>query len=545
MKKLLAVLLALALMLGACCAFAENVENPDLKNAASYLFMLYKNAKRSEPTATPADYTVLGVVAVDGVEYAVEWTADSETIKIVPNDDKTVTIDVDDKNPEEVNYVLTATVKDENGNTYPVSFERMVPAAFIMDAGMSYADIVDYIYTLQDGQATEETFRLFGTIVKIPTAWSEEYKNITVDIAVAGKEDMPVQCYRLSGEGADKLQVGDQITVEGIVKNYKGLIEFDKGCQLIGMGEIVSQKAIVEAAYAVQDGNAMPYPTALMGEIIRIPTAWSEEYKNITVDIVCDGLEEMPIQCYRLTGEGAADLKVGDVIGVFGTIKNYKGLIEFDKGCQLIPAESAKDVRTVLGAYNLQDGDAETTAKTLTGTIIRIPTAWSPDYKNITVDMEIAGLADYPIQCYRLSGEGADTLAEGDVITVTGTLKNYKGTIEFDKGCQLVAKAEAAAEEVAAEEPAVEEPVAEEPAVEEPAAEAEEEFTPVLAATIGEAILRSGPATSYEILDVLEYQQLLVAQEVVPGEDGTGDWYKVWYKGLDGYIAAGMMELWD
>jgi len=272
-----------------------------------------------------------------------------------------------------------------------------------------------------------------------------------------------------------------------------------------------------------------------MGEIIRIPTAWSEEYKNITVDIVCDGLEEMPIQCYRLTGEGAADLKVGDVIGVFGTIKNYKGLIEFDKGCQLIPAESAKDVRTVLGAYNLQDGDAETTAKTLTGTIIRIPTAWSPDYKNITVDMEIAGLADYPIQCYRLSGEGADTLAEGDVITVTGTLKNYKGTIEFDKGCQLVAKVEAAAEEVAAEEPVAE----------EPAAEAEEEFTPVLAATLGEAILRSGPATSYEILDVLEYQQLLVAQEVVPGEDGTGDWYKVWYKGLDGYIAAGMMELWD
>ena len=42
MKKILAVLLALALMLGACCAFAETAENPDLKNAASYLFMLYK-----------------------------------------------------------------------------------------------------------------------------------------------------------------------------------------------------------------------------------------------------------------------------------------------------------------------------------------------------------------------------------------------------------------------------------------------------------------------------------------------------------------------
>ena len=29
-------------------------------------------------------------------------------------------------------------------------------------------------------------------------------------------------------------------------------------------------------------------------------------------------------------------------------------------------------------------------------------------------------------------------LAEGDVITVSGVIKNYKGTIEFDKGCTFV-----------------------------------------------------------------------------------------------------------
>ena len=73
----------------------------------------------------------------------------------------------------------------------------------------------------------------------------------------------------------------------------------------------------------------------------------------------------------------------------------------------------------------------------------------------------------------------------------------------------------------------------------------EEEFKPVLAATIGEAILRAGPATSYEILDIIEYQHLLVVREIVDSEDGTGSWYKVWYKGMDGYIAAGMMEIWD
>ena len=76
--------------------------------------------------------------------------------------------------------------------------------------------------------------------------------------------------------------------------------------------------------------------------------------------------------------------------------------------------------------------------------ITSIDTAWSDEYKNITVTIVPGGLTDYAVQCYRLSGEGAETLAVGDTITVSGTIKNYKGTIEFDKGCTLdaVVKAE-------------------------------------------------------------------------------------------------------
>ena len=47
----------------------------------------------------------------------------------------------------------------------------------------------------------------------------------------------------------------------------------------------------------------------------------------------------------------------------------------------------------------------------------------------------VGGLTEQPIQCYRLEGEGADALAVGDVISVTGLIKNYEGTIEFDAGC--------------------------------------------------------------------------------------------------------------
>ena len=433
MKKLIALIAVLALCLTAMPVLAE-ADNADLLSAKAYIYQMYKNPSRTDIKSTPADFDVIGSVPVDGVEYTIEWSADSDTIKVIVNEDGSVTIDVDENCSTELFYKLTATVKDAAGNTASVSFDRKVPASL---TGMSYDQIVDYAYTLVDGEKSVKAYRLYGTVTKIPTAYSEQYGNITVDIAVAGKEDMPIECYRLKGEGAADLKVGDQITVEGYFKNYKGLIEFDAGCILVGYGEIVSQQAILDAAYQLLDGEKMASPTALKGVIVKIPSAYSEEYGNITVDIVCDGKEDMPIECYRLTGEGAKDLAVGDEIAVFGQIKNYKGLIEFDKGCKLIPVGTENDVRTAVAAYGLLDGEAMTSAKTLTGVVASIDTAYSPDYKNITVTIVVAGLEDYKVQCYRLSGEGAENLAVGDTITVTGTLKNYKGTIEFDKGCTL------------------------------------------------------------------------------------------------------------
>ncbi len=430
MKKLLALIVLSAMMLSGF-AFAESTD-PMLANACSYLRLMYKN----QPETTPVDYTVVGVVNIGGTEFDIEWSADVESVKFVYGDDKMVTVDIDDKNPEEVAYVLTATLKNEKGETASVSFNHKVPAAMILE-GLSYEEIVAAAYTLEEGLAMEEAQRLYGVITKIDTPYSEQYGNITVTIQIGDLADQPIQCYRLKGEGADKLAVGDAITVEGIMKNYKGTIEFDAGCVLVGMGEIVSQQAILDAAYALEEGAAMPAKTALWGVIASIDTAYSEQYGNITVTIICDGKTEQPIQCYRLKGEGAAALAVGDEIAVYGTMKNYKGTIEFDAGCTLVPVDAVVDVRAALSAYTIEEGMSATSESTMTGVISKIDTAWSEDYQNITVTMIVGGMEDYPIMCYRLKGEGAKDLAIGDTITVTGTMKNYKGTIEFDAGCVL------------------------------------------------------------------------------------------------------------
>ncbi len=411
----------------------EAVADPALKDAKSYLYLMYKNS----PVTTASDYEVVGRVMIGAVAYPIEWTADSETVAFVYGENGFVTVDVDENNPEEVLYNLTATIKDANGFAESISFAHKVPAAMILE-GLSYEEIVAAAYTLEAGLAMEESQRLFGTVTKIDTPWSPDYQNITVTIQIGDLAEQPIMCYRLKGEGAENLAIGDQITVEGIIKNYKGTIEFDAGCVLVGYGEIVSQKALLEAAYALEAGLAMPAPTALSGVVSKIDTAWSEDYQNITVTIVCDGIEEMPIMCYRLKGEGAKELAVGDEIGVTGIIKNYKDTIEFDAGCVLVPAESVNDVRTVLGGYTLEEGLAQTSDSTVTGVISNIDTAWSEDYQNITVTIIVGGMEDKPMMCYRLKGEGAKDLAVGDTITVNGIIKNYKGTIEFDAGCQLL-----------------------------------------------------------------------------------------------------------
>ena len=417
-------------------AAKEAKEAQALESARAYLKELFDTSTKSNPeTRTPADYTVTDIVTIKGVEYPVTWSVDTDYVQVVAGENHIVTIKVATDAPTETHYVLKATVTNPNtGASLDLEIKHILPEG---QADPSMEEIVLNAYKLADGESMSKAVTLTGVITAIPTAYSEQYANITVNMQIGGMTDNIIQCYRLCGDGCATLAVGDEITVTGTIKNYKGTIEFNKPT-LVGMGYIPDQSAVVDAAYALAAGEAMKETQVLVGVITAIPTAYSEQYGNITVDMIPVG-DTRTVQCYRLTGEGVETLAVGDTIVVQGSIKNYKGTVEFDKNCVLLKdAKAFNYLKTLRAAYALEAGAALEGTRTLSGVITSIPTAYSEQYGNITVNIVVNGLEDMVVQCYRLTGDGVANLAVGDTITVAGTIKNYKGTVEFDKNCTIL-----------------------------------------------------------------------------------------------------------
>lgn len=328
MKKTTLILTVIVLVFLASCATPKAAGQGDwLGNAAEYVKTLYDKSTLDNPAPkTGADFQVLDQITIKGNIYSVAWSTDTDSVKVVPQENHVVLIDIDDESPEEIVYTLKAVITDADGKSATVEMKKTLP---LVEKNLSPSQIVENAYQLVDGEYLPKEVTLTGVVVKIDTAYSDQYKNITVTIQIGNLADKPIQCFRLSGEGCEAIKEGDLITVSGKVKNYKGTFEFDKPV-LDARVDLSGQGAILEKAFALAESAAMDDVVTVVGTIVEIPTVYSEKYDNITVNIQPNG-DERILQCFRL--KGGAELAVGDLIIVTGKIKNYKGTIEFDAGC--------------------------------------------------------------------------------------------------------------------------------------------------------------------------------------------------------------------
>lgn len=96
--------------------------------------------------------------------------------------------------------------------------------------------------------------------------------------------------------------------------------------------------------------------------------------------------------------------------------------------------QTLSHAEAIEAAYKLT---GDTTFKgELTGTVTEINTEFNAGYNNISVTIQVTETRD--ILCFRMKADSADSVIVGDTITVSGTIKNYNGTIEFDAGCTFV-----------------------------------------------------------------------------------------------------------
>ena len=356
---------------------------------------------------------------------AITWASDNEEVAKIEDGKLIVT---PGKQDTVVKLTATLTV-GESTDTKEFEVKVEAPAE-----DMSTAEILAKAFALAEDESLNGKQVLRGKITEIVTEYSEKYDNVTVNLLVTDEEHI-IQAFRLIG--GKELVVGDEITVTGILKNYKGTVEFDAKCTYSKelSVEEAKQAVVIEKLYALGEGESLNGTYVLRGTITEIVTEYSEKYDNVTVNLLVTD-EEHPVQAYRLIG--GKELKVGDVITVIGNLKNYKGTFEFDAKCTYDPEmtlEQAKQVITVNKLYTLEDGENMNGLFTLTGKITEIVTEYSEKYDNVTVNLLVTD-EEHIVQAYRLIG-GKD-LKVGDVITVTGNLKNYKGTFEFDAKCTYV-----------------------------------------------------------------------------------------------------------
>ena len=199
-------------------------------------------------------------------------------------------------------------------------------------------DVVNALYQLEVGQTLEGPYLITGVVTSIKYAFDPAYSNVSVVIQVGDLADKPVLLYRIKGEGADTVKVGDTITVRSGVTNYNGTFETVSGGLIEEL--IPGEGGNTPVVPPVTDATEMTIPEVLAaaegtkvivkGTVKSFKYAWDDGFGNCSPYIVDDNGNEL--LCFRLSTK----VNVGDQITVTGTVTAYNGVNQLAQGCTAV-----------------------------------------------------------------------------------------------------------------------------------------------------------------------------------------------------------------
>ncbi len=257
MKKGIRVLsLALIfLMLVVSCASTtvENADKSEVEKAKSYVFSMYNEGRES--TATASDYKVVGVVTISGVTYTVNWSVDvEEGVTLIPSEDgKTVTVDVDEKTPERIDYTLTATVTDGIVSS-SCGFAHYVPAfkesswSEYVAASDDATVVVKGVVTALISKSRDASYNCiyFEDAEGGYYAYSTSEDPVTLGIEpgmtirVTGVKDLYSGTHEIKSASVEILSTGEAVTPKDLTAQYDAASSLKDSALTVGQSMLVT-----------------------------------------------------------------------------------------------------------------------------------------------------------------------------------------------------------------------------------------------------------------------------------------------------------------
>ena len=223
-----------------------------------------------------------------------------------------------------------------------------------VDDPYTVADANNYI---KAGVGLDQTVYVKGKISSVDSV-SLNYGNAYYKISDDGTSTGQLIVYRGNSFGnqqfkaANEIKVGDDVVIVGKIGAFKGTYEFMQGNYINTLNgktytpttaddNTIDKPYDVAKAIQVIAAGAPTAPVYVKGTISVAPS-FNATYGSLTYYISDDGKTTTQLQVYSGLGIGgakftsASDLKVGQVVEVYGVIKDYNGKPEMDKNNTLI-----------------------------------------------------------------------------------------------------------------------------------------------------------------------------------------------------------------
>lgn len=464
MKKLLGAALALTLGvtltvgLAACNKGGNNNNGKDAAAAKSAIESI-KATYADKSAETVVSYSVLGSTKIDTTTYTVTWSATSEnenlddylSIGEMDEDTKLVPVSVT-LGEVQVDYTLTATIKVGKA-TETADFEWYVPAGgtkFTPSEAIAEAKKLESgDYYKEDGEVV--AVRVTGYVVD-EGSYDESYGNYNKiyigDTAETAKNDA-FYIYRVQPDGyylkkdGTLLNKGDKVTFRGYIQRYMSTYEltyynkFNVYCVAVEAADVTDDDIVKAAKEKVS--LSPTYFVETKSVTLPEPSNTAKFEWTVVTDTDLVSISSGKLVINKLpTAETEVEIKVTITSGSAKDEKVFKitvapNLALEHEGTQTSPytaSEANKVAKTLAnGGYSDQIY--------VRGYVVDAG-EWSSQYNNWN-KVYIADSMDSEdmLYVYRIVLDGTFLKAEGDlvvgdIVTLTGFLNNYEGTIELN-----------------------------------------------------------------------------------------------------------------